>query len=81
MTAARDQLHPTILTTRNRFVLNRAHGFESHHLRQKSQIQRICDFFFCVLLLRRGSSPGGWLVFKVCSLLHSLQRASELIAC
>ena len=26
-------------TTRNRFVLNRARGFESHHLRQKSQIQ------------------------------------------
>ena len=34
MTAARDQLHPTISKTRNRFVLNRARGFESHHLRQ-----------------------------------------------
>lgn len=39
MTAARDQLHPTILKTRNRFVLNRARGFESHHLHQTRKIR------------------------------------------
>ena len=47
MTAARDQLHPTILKTRNRFVLNRARGFESHHLsRKKSTGSGWC--FFCI---------------------------------
>ena len=51
MTAARDQLHPTILKTRNRFVLNRARGFESHHLRQKSQIQTNLRLFYFALLL------------------------------
>ena len=45
MTAARDQLHPTISKTRNRFVLNRAHGFESHHLsRKKSTGSGWCFF-------------------------------------
>ena len=39
MTAARNQLHPTISKTRNRFVLNRARGFESHHLRQTRKIR------------------------------------------
>ena len=39
MTAARNQLHPTILKTRNRFVLNRARGFESHHLHQTRKIR------------------------------------------
>ena len=47
MTAARDQLHPTISKTRNRFVLNRARGFESHHLRQESQIQTNLRLFLC----------------------------------
>lgn len=51
MTAARDQLHPTISKTRNRFVLNRARGFESHHLRQKSQIQTNLRLFYFALLL------------------------------
>ena len=51
MTAARNQLHPTILKTRNRFVLNRARGFESHHLRQKSQIQTNLRLFYFALLL------------------------------
>ena len=51
MTAARNQLHPTISKTRNRFVLNRARGFESHHLRQKSQIQTNLRLFYFALLL------------------------------
>ena len=38
-------------TTRNRFVLNRARGFESHHLRQKSQIQTNLRLFYFALLL------------------------------
>ena len=33
-------------TTRNRFVLNRARGFESHHLRQGHSSSRNCDFLF-----------------------------------
>ena len=37
--------------TRNRFVLNRARGFESHHLRQKSQIQTNLRLFYFALLL------------------------------
>ena len=45
MTAARDQLHPTILKTRNRFVLNRARGFESHHLRQQKAPAQAGAFF------------------------------------
>ena len=63
MTAARNQLHPTISKTRNRFVLNRARGFESHHLSRKkapaqagaflhiqpdfSILQKICINNFC----------------------------------
>ena len=50
MTAARDQLHPTISKTRNRFVLNRARGFESHHLRQNSRIQTTLRLFYFALL-------------------------------
>ena len=45
MTAARDQLHPTISKTRNRFVLNRARGFESHHLRQQKASAQAGAFF------------------------------------
>ena len=45
MTAARNQLHPTISKTRNRFVLNRARGFESHHLRQQKASAQADAFF------------------------------------
>ena len=51
MTAERNQFHPTGSKTRNRFVLNRARGFESHHLRQKSQIQTNLRLFYFALLL------------------------------
>ncbi len=33
-------------TTRNRFVLNRARGFESHHLRQKRHRHKVGVFLF-----------------------------------
>ena len=51
ITAARDQLHPTILKTRNRFVLNRTRGFESHHLRQQKAPAQ-AGAFFAVKMVR-----------------------------
>mgnify|MGYP006993588754 CR=1 FL=1 len=39
MTAERNQPHPTGSKARNRFVLNRARGFESHHLHQTRKIR------------------------------------------
>ena len=53
MTAARDQLHPTILKTRNRFVLNRARGFESHHLRQQKASAQAGAFFAAKMVRMR----------------------------
>ena len=63
MTAARDQLHPTISKTRNRFVLNRARGFESHHLRQQKAPAQAGAFLF----LQPFKSMCQWLQFKIFS--------------
>ena len=58
MTAARDQLHPTILKTRNRFVLNRARWFESHHLRQQKAPAQAGAFFAAKMVrMRTGRRP------------------------
>ena len=74
MTAARDQLHPTILKTRNRFVLNRARGFESHHLRQKLQIQTNLRLFLLRFYCLERKSIGKNRAADVRSLLNSLQQ-------
>ena len=53
--------------------------FQDSRFRQLSTDART---LYGILLDRMSlSARNGWLVFKVCSLLHSLQRASELIAC
>ena len=44
--------------TRNRFVLNRARGFESHHLRQKSQIQTNLRLFLLCASAATGEFSG-----------------------
>ena len=47
MTAARDQLHPTILKTRNRFVLNRARGIRTGRLyRAAAEVTCVGVFLF-----------------------------------
>ena len=60
MTAERNQLHPTGSKTRNRFVLNRARGFESHHLRQQKAPAQAGAFFAAKMVrMRTGRRSAG----------------------
>ena len=87
MTAARDQLHPTDSKTRNRFVLNRARGFESHHLRQQKASAQAGAFFaarkyvsiiFAQNLLKRVRKPDILLLRPLWAPLGVLSGTEEL---
>ena len=69
MTAERNQLHPTGSKTRNRFVLNRARGFESHHLRQQKAPAQAGAFFAAKMVRmrtgRRQSAAAGLVLHHI----------------
>ena len=84
-------------TTRNRFVLNRARGFESHHLRQKSQIQTDLRLFLLCASAATGGpsgrlagfqgpfspkfSPTGTLASRLLNLLEIILSVDTAVEC